>query len=141
MQEKWIPGFEGSYAVDSDGNLISYKRNRRTFLIGGIDKDGYRKAILCMDGKRRYLRVASLIAAAFIGERPQGMVVRHIDGNLLNNRPENLAYSTQKENIADKELHGTMLRGEKHRSSKVNSFQVFEIRKSALSCKKLAAIY
>lgn len=139
--ERWIPGFEGSYAVDIEGNLISFKRGKKTFLIGGLDKDGYRKAILCMDGKRHYFRIASLIALAFIGERPDGMVIRHIDGDSLNNRPNNLAYGTQKENIADKEIHGTKLFGEKHGSSILNEAQVLEIRSSQLGSTKLSIKY
>ena len=139
--EKWVPGFEGNYSVDSLGNLISYKRRDKRYLIGGIDKDGYRKAILCMNGSRHHARIATLIAAAFIGPKPLGMVVRHLDGNLLNNRPENLCYGTQKENIADKEIHGTKLMGESHPSSKLTERQVIEIRASKLSCAKLAKIY
>lgn len=44
--------------------------------------------------------VHSLVAAAFHGPRPEGMVINHIDGNNQNNRPENLEYVTQKENVA-----------------------------------------
>lgn len=139
--EKWVPGFEGNYSVDSNGDLISYKRNKRRYLIGGIDKDGYRKAILCMNGVRHHLRISALIAAAFIGPRPLGMVVRHLDGNLLNNRPENLAYGTQKENIADKEIHGTKAFGEKHHSSLLTESQVIKIRASKLGSVRLSRIY
>ena len=139
--EKWIPGFHGHYSVDNLGNLISYKGRSKRYLIGGVDKDGYRKAILCLDGKRHYERIASLVAMAFIGPRPDGLVVRHLDGNLLNNKPENLSYGTQKENIADKEDHGTKLKGDNHPSSKLNSKQVMEIRKGSLSASKLALIY
>ncbi|WP_368882290.1 HNH endonuclease [Shewanella algae] len=128
--ERWIPGFEGAYAVDSDGNLISFKRGKKRFLIGGLDKDGYRKAILCNQGNRTCIRISSVIALAFIGDRPEGMVVRHLDGNKLNNRPENLEYSTQKDNIHDKYAHGTMQVGEKHWKAKLTEEDVVAIRKS-----------
>lgn len=128
--ERWIPGFEGAYAVDNDGNLISFKRGKKRYLIGGLDKDGYRKAILCNQGDRTYIRISSAVALAFIGDRPEGMVVRHLDGNKLNNRPENIEYSTQKENIHDKYAHGTMQVGERHWKSKLTEEDVITIRKS-----------
>jgi hypothetical protein len=40
-----------------------------------------------------------LIALAWIGPRPDGAVVNHIDGCKLNNRPENLEYITNSENV------------------------------------------
>ena len=42
-----------------------------------------------------------MVALAFIGEVPEGMEVLHINGNPTDNRPENLRYGTQSENILD----------------------------------------
>lgn len=36
--------------------------------------------------------------------------MRHLDGNALNNRPENLKYGTAKENSADSIRHGATMR-------------------------------
>ena len=46
-------------------------------------------------------KVASLVAFAFIGPRPDGNVVRHLDGNKDNNRADNLAYGTHQDNADD----------------------------------------
>jgi hypothetical protein len=43
-----------------------------------------------IDGKRRM--IAHIVAREFIGERPQGFVVDHIDRNRYNNRYDNLRY-------------------------------------------------
>ena len=39
-------------------------------------------------------RIHHLVAEAFIGDRPKGMVVHHIDGNKQNNNATNLEYLT-----------------------------------------------
>ena len=43
--------------------------------------------------------IHSLIAKFYLGERPKNLCVNHIDGNKLNNMPENLEYVTIAENI------------------------------------------
>lgn len=45
--------------------------------------------------------VHALIAATFIGPRPENADIRHLDGNPLNNVVENLAYGSRRENILD----------------------------------------
>jgi hypothetical protein len=43
--------------------------------------------------------VHSLIALAFLGKRPQGYDVMHIDGTRTNNKLNNLKYGTRSENM------------------------------------------
>lgn len=46
------------------------------------------------------LKVHQLVCEAFHGPKPfPGAVVIHLDENALNNRPENLKWGTQKENL------------------------------------------
>lgn len=49
--------------------------------------------------KRKTYRVATLIAEAFIGPRPEGYDVSHDDEDSLNNKPDNLLYETRKVNL------------------------------------------
>jgi hypothetical protein len=50
--------------------------------------------------KGRTYKVARLVAEAFHGSQPfEGAVVMHLDENPRNNRPENLSWGTQKENL------------------------------------------
>ncbi len=51
--------------------------------------------------------VHTFVAAAFLGPRPPGLEVRHLNGDPKNNTPSNLAYGTSSENARDTVLHGT----------------------------------
>ena len=54
-----------------------------------------------INGVNKRLAVHVAVATAFLGERPQGYDVCHIDNNPMNNRIENLKYGTRKENMAN----------------------------------------
>ena len=56
------------------------------------DPDGYRVCSTHYRGKKINIRVHQLVAAAFLGERPDGFVVDHIDRNRSNNHYTNLRY-------------------------------------------------
>src|SRR5579872_6660011 len=52
--------------------------------------------LLWHDGKSKHHSVADLVAHCFIGLKPQGWEVNHIDGDPLNNSVENLEYCTDR---------------------------------------------
>jgi hypothetical protein len=70
----------------------------------GIASSGYPTVAL---GRGRTRTVHSLVAEAFIGPRPHGMEVRHINGVRTDPRRVNLCYGTRSENILDAVAHGT----------------------------------
>jgi hypothetical protein len=47
------------------------------------------------------------VAEAFHGPRPNGNVIRHLDGNRYNNAATNLAYGLPQENVNDTIKHQT----------------------------------
>lgn len=49
-------------------------------------------------GKRTNHLFSHMVAKCFIGDRPEGMYIDHIDMNSLNNHMDNLRYVTPKEN-------------------------------------------
>ena len=151
VEYRAIPGFPG-YQASSDGKIWSFWVNKgkrgvaigeaRREIRGGVDKDGYRKVILC-DGKRsrKYKRVHALILETFVGSCPNGCIGAHNDGNNQNNNINNLRWSTQKDNIDDKKAHGTWQCGENHGNSIVTSEQVIAIRsmrESGMTVKNIA---
>ncbi|MFE2967499.1 NUMOD4 motif-containing HNH endonuclease [Streptomyces sp. NPDC059340] len=104
-----VPGHEGNYEVSDQGDIRSRPRPRTK---GGlrratISKVGYPKVELWSNGRRETRFVHQIVAAAFLGPRPDGQEVRHLDGNPLNCELSNLAYGTRSENSLDKVRHGT----------------------------------
>ena len=109
--ERWlpVPGYEGFYEVSDLGNVWSTPRPRTP---GGLMKpvagpNGYRQVTLTMGGKQKRVRIHRLVMLVFEGPCPEGMEVRHLDGNVANNRRDNLAYSDHRTNMHDKRVHGT----------------------------------
>lgn len=125
---KKIPGFP-DYAVTTDGDIFSFKRKTPFRLKARVSSStGYPGVSLCRHGEIRSITVHSAVASAFIGQRPEGHVVRHLDGNPQNCKLSNLAYGTYSQNEDDKERHGRRPRGESIHNSKLTPQEVIEIR-------------
>jgi hypothetical protein len=104
---KNIPGYEGLYQASIEGRIrgLDRKDSRGRRVHGKIKEPVRHKAgyLYCMmydsDGRNKNCTVHSLVASAFLGRRCHDMVIDHIDNNKGNNRPENLRYVTQTENL------------------------------------------
>lgn len=132
MNEEWRP-INPNYDVSSLGRVRSWirhtgrsRRSAALILSQSLSK-GYATVPL---GKGVSGRVHVLVATAFHGARPDGLVCRHINGDCLDNRAENLTWGTNKENAQDRVSHGTQSRGEKHGLAKLTWSAVGEIRAS-----------
>lgn len=104
---KPIPSAPG-YWVDEIGEVYNHRGRR---MAQQVTAKGYCRVHLQINGEPKSKTVHSLVADSFIGPRPKGLQVRHLDGNKANNHLINLAYGTAKENEADKVLHGTKATG------------------------------
>ena len=69
-----------------------------------------------------------LVAKFYLGDRPDGKVVRHLCGNMKCIRPQCLAYGTFTENQRDRVAHGTSNRGERHGNARLTEDDVRSIR-------------
>jgi hypothetical protein len=98
-QAEWraVPGHE-RYEISSDGQV---RRGSRA-LRGYVNPRGYRE--VGIDNAIR--TVHSLVLLAFVGDRPTGQEVRHLNDVKLDNRLENLAYGTHSENMHDRVRNG-----------------------------------
>lgn len=120
MTGQWraIPGFEGWYEVSDRGHVrrVMPERNASVgrLLRFGSTRHGYRIAKLCVQGKVRGFTVHSLVALAFLGPRPIGHQVNHIDGDKMNNAASNLEHVSPAENIEHAKRLGLFRSGTNH---------------------------
>ena len=78
--------------------------------------------------------VHRIVCEAFHGlPTDPALEAAHGDGDVFNNRPDNLRWATHRENIADKQRHGTQLRGSRMTSAKLTEEQVLTLRRQVLA--------
>lgn len=105
---KDIEGFEGEYQVSNFGNVKSLQRIvndnggkkeiPEMILTPDKTKQGYLRATLYKNQKRRKYSIHRLVAKAFIQNPDNKKCVNHIDLVKDNNRLENLEWVTHSEN-------------------------------------------
>ncbi len=95
---KDILGYKDRYQATSDGQIISLI-GKETRILKAAKCKGYLYVNLFKNGEKKFISVHVLIALTFISERPNELVINHIDGNKLNNKASNLEYITQRENL------------------------------------------
>lgn len=134
-QEQWRPvvGFEGIYEVSDLGRVRSVPRERVSVnghtrkypgRIRLLDKDrhGYPLITLSRDGKNVKFPVHQLVARAFIGPKPEGMEVRHLNDVRDDNRAANITYGTRSQNMYDSIQNGTHNRASRDRCCRGHLF-------------------
>lgn len=80
-------------------------RSHPKMLVPTIKQGGYLAVHMRLkdNGRPSLMSVHRLVAEAFLGPSPfPEAVVRHLDGERTNNRPQNLAWGTQRDNAADR---------------------------------------
>lgn len=114
-QEIWLPlrAFAG-YEVSSAGRVRSLRR--QVLNKSGVVQTFSGRLLRAQPNGNGYLRVHlpgdqrvfvhALVLDSFVGPRPDGAVIRHLDGDHLNNRVSNLMYGTVSENSLDTVRHG-----------------------------------
>lgn len=103
MQRKKIPGYP-RHSLTPDGQLFTDGEPADVF----VGKNGYRQAYIFRGKKksRHPKMIYKLMALTYLPPRPSNdHLVRHLDGDSLNDSAENLAWGTHSENMEDLRKH------------------------------------
>lgn len=110
--EEWrdVVGYEGFYMVSSEGRVKSLDRRvsqswtgyttvKERILIPRINANGYYCVGINRNKKRKIEEYHKLVALAFLGARPEGRQIDHINRIKLDNRAVNLRYVSMSANL------------------------------------------
>ncbi len=137
MEEIWKPVIERpGYMVSNLGRVSSGDK-----ILKLSYRTGYARIFFYKTGEIKSKLVHMLVMSAFVGPRPSGMQIAHLDGNRKNNVLSNLKYCTPRENSAHKRGHGTLLMGSKAPSSKLLDEDAEYIFKSRRTNRELAIMF
>lgn len=133
------------YRVSREGQVecrLEWDRQTRTYVLGNswrpirarILPNGYHQIDIRLGRQNGRLiksvtYVHRMVLESFVGPCPPGMQGRHVNENdPSNNRLENLAWGTRKQNAADKRQHGSHHQGSRCHRSKLTEADVIRIR-------------
>lgn len=140
--EVWKPviGYDGLYEVSNLGRIV----NRKTGTIRKPTYSGrgrYPAIILPRGGGPKTAYIHRIVATAFLGHSQDKPQVNHINGNVNDNRADNLEWCTNSEN----NLHAFRVLGRVVGTAKFTPSQAVEIYKLAKlpgsSCPAIAKKY
>lgn len=150
MNEIWRPvvGF-ADYEVSNLGRFRRATQSRgavagRVLKWHTCTSSGYASIRFRHGGRQVTKIVHNEVCKAFYGPKPAGLLVRHLDGNKLNNCAANLAYGTAIENARDKILHGRSYGGDLHHKARLSTAKAEQIRIDyglGVPAKKMAVQY
>ncbi|SIJ97169.1 NUMOD4 motif [Mycobacteroides abscessus subsp. abscessus] len=154
MNENWkpIPKWEGEYSVSDLGRIRSEAREVKRsdgkvqvvperILKTPRDSKGYRHTNLYRNNKGTVCYVHRAVAEAFIGPLPVAQVCRHLNGNPLDNRAQNLCYGTDSDNKRDSVAHGTHANAKKTHCPRGHEYagenvHLYQNRRYCRSCRR-----
>ncbi len=102
-----IKSLDFLYEINEDGTVlrnVKSKRKRKLYLEHHHTKTGYYMTTVAIKGKTRRVMVHSAVAECWLGDRPEGYEIDHIDRDSLNNHYSNLRYVTHSEQMKNRVL-------------------------------------
>lgn len=99
---KDVPGYDGKYQASRAGEIRHVYDSGRTRTLTPYRKKSKvtRRRLfvhLTKDGKTKETAVSKIVAEAFIGMTPPGLVLYHINGDVTDNRVDNLGFISRSE--------------------------------------------
>jgi DNA-binding NarL/FixJ family response regulator len=104
---KTVEGYEGLYEVSNLGRFARLKNGER--FIRRINYATSYPSVSFLkrncDKTQKSMTLHAVVAKAFIGARPDGCIIRHLDGDRYNAKASNLVYGTVEQNVEDSIKH------------------------------------
>jgi len=136
---KEIEGFPGYFACEN-GRIFSKVGTRiGRYLNISLSNRGYAQVILCGNKTEKRFSVHRLIAMAYIPNPENKPQVNHIDGVKINNKPENLEWCTQSENMRHAYRTGLQKPSDIQKSA-VSKYMKTRVGELCSSCRKIINI-
>jgi hypothetical protein len=127
---KPIPGFD-AYEVSNQGQVR--RRDGGGTVKSFLNHRGYLRIGLRQSGRKTRHQLHRLVLLAFVGEPRPGDHAAHRNGVRTDNRVGNLRWATINEHDADKDIHGTRLKGDKHPSCRISDADIERMKADRVS--------
>jgi hypothetical protein len=101
------------YEISEDGRIfrnVKSKKQRKIILDMHHSKTGYYAVWVCIKGRTKRCMIHSLIAECWLGDKPDGYEIDHIDRNNHNNHYTNLRYVTHSEQMKNRVLSDKIIK-------------------------------
>lgn len=105
-----IPSLKFFYEVSEDGRIfrnVKSKKQNKIIVDYHHSPKGYCFTFICRDGKIQRIPIARVVAECWLGEKPEGYEIDHIDRDSLNNHYTNLRYIAKSEQMKNRD-HGNI---------------------------------
>lgn len=105
------------YEVSEDGRIfrnVKSKKQNKIIVDYHHSEKGYCFTFICREGKVQRIPIARVVAECWLGEKPDGYEIDHIDRNSLNNHYSNLRYVTKSEQMKNRDHSGISEIGRKN---------------------------
>lgn len=141
MHEEWCTVDGWPYEVSNQGRV---RRTGGRLRKAVPHRSGYLEVQLWSENRYKNFQVQRLVLIAFKGEPPTPRhEAAHQNGKRHDNRLVNLKWATPKENMQDRDRHGTTARGERNGKTKHTTETVAQVRKlkaEGLTYKQINAV-
>lgn len=112
-----IPSLQFLYEVNEDGRIfrnVKSKKQSKIIVDYHHSKSGYCFTFVCIKGRVQRVPIARVVAECWLGKKPEGYEIDHINRNSQDNYYKNLRYVTKSEQMKNRDHSNISERGKKN---------------------------
>ena len=124
LEFRKIKSLDFLYEINGDGTIfrnVKSKKQSKIVLDLHHSAKGYYYVWVCLKKKVKRLPIARLVAECWLGDKPDGYEIDHIDRNSHNNDYRNLRYASKSEQMKNRDYSRIVARGTKNLATYVKS--------------------